>query len=240
MPKRNGNNNKDKFAFTKDLNLIKPYTNYDLSIENYLSRFKPNDIILHNKNIGFALSFHRHFCPINIINDPYCLDYIYVKENYRGKGHARRLMNLILKHFQIIIHILDDSLGFFKHLSKDLKLEKIFTNMPFGASFISTNLNINRKPIVNTCLGGCGLLYSGNKRYICSDCHIKFARYNIDFKLIELNKALRSKLNVIQPSVIFSNTEKSLLEILENNNDIVYQRSNLEKMYMMMRMLTYQ
>ena len=112
--------------------------------------------------------------------------------------------------------------------------------MLFGTSFISTNLNINRKPIVNTCLGGCGLLYSGYKRYVCSDCHIEFARYNIDFKLIELNKALRSKLNVIQPSIIFSNTEKSLLEILENNNDIVYQRSNLGKMYMMMRMLTYQ
>ena len=61
MPKRNGNNNKDKFVFTKDLNLIKPYTIYDLSMENYLSRFKPNDIILHNKNIGFALCFHRHF-----------------------------------------------------------------------------------------------------------------------------------------------------------------------------------
>ena len=72
-------------------------------------------------------------------------------------------------------------------------------------------------------------------RYVCVDCHIEFARYNIDLKLIELNKLLRSKLNVIQPSIIFSNTGKSLLEILENNNDIVYQRSNFEKIYMMMR-----
>ena len=124
MPKRNRNNNKDKFVFTKDLNLNKPYTNYDLCNENYISRFKPNDIILHNRNIGFALINHRHFCPINILNDPYCLDYIYVNENYRDKGHARRLMNLILKHFQIIKHSLDDSLGFFEHLSKDLRLEK--------------------------------------------------------------------------------------------------------------------
>ena len=104
------------------------------------------------------------------------MDYIYNNENYRGKGHARRLLNLILKYFQIIIHSLDESLGFFEHLSKDLRLEKIITNMPFGTSFISTNLNINRKPIVNTFLGGCGWLYSGYKRCVCSDCHIKLAR----------------------------------------------------------------
>ena len=114
-----------------------------MCIENYISRFKPNDVILYNKNIGFALIKHKDFCPIDILNDPYCLDYIYIKEIYRGKGHGRRLMNLILRHFQIIIHSLDDSLGFFEHLSKDLGLEKINRDIPFGTTFISTNLHIN-------------------------------------------------------------------------------------------------
>ena len=125
MPNRNRRaNHKDRFIFTTDLRLIKPYVDYDLCIGNYISRFKANDVILYNKNIGFALINHKDFCPIDILNDPYCLDYIYINEDYRAKGHGRRLMNLILKHFQIIIHSLDDSLGFFEHINKDLGLQK--------------------------------------------------------------------------------------------------------------------
>ena len=167
MPKLNRNNNKDKFIFTKDLNLTKPYTDCDLCIENYISRFKPNDAILYNKNIGFALINQRHFCPINILKDPYCLDYISINKNHRGKGHARRLMNLILKHFQIIIHSLDDSLSFFEHISKDFRLEKINRPMPFGTSFISKNLHINREAIVNNCLGAYRLKHRGYEICMC-------------------------------------------------------------------------
>ena len=47
--------NKDKFIFTNDLNLIKPHAGYDICIENFISRFGPNDFILYNKIIGFAL-----------------------------------------------------------------------------------------------------------------------------------------------------------------------------------------
>ena len=120
-------------------------------------------------------------------------------------------MNLILKHFQIIIHSLDESLGFFEHLSKDLGLEKINSTIPFGVTFISTNLNINRGPIVNNCIGSCGQVFSGYKRCVCANCYLDFAKYNIDFKLIKLNNYLRTKINVIQPSIIFLNTGKSLL-----------------------------
>ena len=228
MPNRN-KRTKNRFIFTTDLRLIEPYVDYNICIENYISRFKPNDVILYNKNIGFALINYKDFCPIDILNDPYCLDYIYINENYRGKGHGRRLMNLIIEHFQILIHSLDESLGFFEHLSKDLGLEKINRVIPFGATFISTNLNINRVPIVNKCIGSCRLVFSGYKRCVCVNCYIDFAKYNIDFKLIKLNNDLRTKLNVKQPSIIFSNTDKSLLEILEKHNDIDYQRADYEK-----------
>ena len=238
MPNRNKRaRDKDRFIFTTDLRLIKPYVDYQMCIEDYISRFKHNDVILYNKNIGFALINYRDFCPINILNDLYCLDYIYIDKDYRGKGHGRRLMNLILKHFQIVIHSLDDTLSFFEYLSKDLGLYKIKINKPFGTSLISTNLNINRMPIVNKYLGKCGQRYRGYKRYVCADCHIEFAKYNIDLKLIKLNDSLRHKLNFIQPSIIFSNTGKSLLEILENNNDIDYQRSDIEEMCMALRMM---
>ena len=125
MPNRNKRaRDKDRFILTTDLRLIKPYVDYHMCIENYISRYKANDVILFNKNIGFALINYRDFCPIDILNDPYCLDYIYIHENYRGKGHGRRLMNPILKHFQIIIHSLDSSSSFFEHISNDLGLEK--------------------------------------------------------------------------------------------------------------------
>ena len=47
-------NNKDKFIITNDLNLIRPYVDYDICVVNFFSRFGPNDIILYKKNIGFA------------------------------------------------------------------------------------------------------------------------------------------------------------------------------------------
>ena len=187
------NNNKDGFIFTNHLNLIKPYVKYHICIEIFISRFGPNDVILYNKNLGFALIHYKNFCSINILDDPYCLDFIYFNNNQRGKCHGRRLLNLISKHFQIVIHTLDDSLGFFEHISKDFVLEKINTNMPFGVSFISSNLDINREPVVNNCLGGCGLKYSGYNRYVCSDCHMRFMRQNIDMRLVKLNDTLRSK-----------------------------------------------
>ena len=56
MPNRNKRaRDKDRFTFTTDSRLIKPYVEYNMCIENYISRFKPNDVILYNKNIGFAL-----------------------------------------------------------------------------------------------------------------------------------------------------------------------------------------
>ena len=219
MPNRNKRaRDKNRFIFTDDLNLIKPYIDYNMCIGSFISRFDHNDYILYNKNIGFALIKYRDFCPINILNDPYCLDYIPIHENQRGKGHGKRLMKFILKYFQIVLHTTDNEQPFFEHISKDLGLEKINRKQPFGASYISTNLDTNRDPIVNMCLGSCGEKYSGYKRYVCNDCYIEFARYNIDMDLIELNDDLRSKLNVTKPSIIFSSTGESFIEMLENND----------------------
>ena len=39
------NNNKDGSIFTNNLNLIKPYVKYHICIENFISRFGPNDVI---------------------------------------------------------------------------------------------------------------------------------------------------------------------------------------------------
>ena len=98
--RNNNNNNKDSFIFTNELKLIKPYVDYDICIENFISRFGTNDIILYS----FALIQHEDFCPINILDDPCSLDFIYINENQRGKGHGKRLMSFIFKHFQIVIH----------------------------------------------------------------------------------------------------------------------------------------
>ena len=112
-------------------------------------------------------------------------------------------MKLTLNHFQIVLHTLDDSLGFFERISKDLQLEKINTDMPFGVSFISSNLDINRVPVIINCLGGWGLKYSGYNRYVCSGCHMRFMRQNIDMRLIKLNDSLRSKLKkCYKPTII--------------------------------------
>ena len=68
MPNRNKRaRDKDRFIFTTDLRLIKPYVDYHMCIENYISRFKANDVILFNKNIGFALINYRDYCPIDIL-----------------------------------------------------------------------------------------------------------------------------------------------------------------------------
>ena len=135
-------------------------------------------------------------------------------------------MNLILKRFQIIIHSLDESLGFFEHLSKDLGLEKININIPFGVTFISTNLHISREPIVNNCIGGCGLLFSGYKRYVCGGCYPEFARYNIDMQLIKLNDCLRSKLKKQQPAIITQLSLNQIAQLARASRD--YQDSFLE------------
>ena len=93
------NNNKDGFIFTNNLNLIEPDVKYHICIENFISRFGPNDVILYNKNIGFALIQYKDFCPINILDDPYCLDFIYINNNQRGKGHGRRFFKSYFKTF---------------------------------------------------------------------------------------------------------------------------------------------
>ena len=212
-------NNKDKFILTNNLNLIKPYAKYHICIENFISRFELNDIILYNKNYGFALIRYKDFCPINIQDDPHCLDFIYINEDQRGKGHGKRLMKLILDNFQIVIITLDDSLGFFKHISKDLGSEEINTGILFGISFIPTNLNINCKPKDNNSLGSCGMRFSGYKRHTCPKCTIPFTTRNINKELIELNNSLRPKLINCQPTVITLISNDQFLEILNSNLD---------------------
>ena len=87
--------------------------------------------------------------------------------------------------------------------------------MPFGVSFISSNLDINREPVVNNCLGGCGLKYSGYNRYVRSDCHMRFMRQNIDMRLAKPNDTLRSKLKKkhYQPSIFTQTSGNCFLEI---------------------------
>ena len=193
--------------------MIKPYANYQICIANCISRFGPNDFILYSKNIGFALIQYKEFSPINVLDDPYCLGFIYVDENQRGEGHGKRFKNLVLKHFQIVIHTLEGSLGFFDHISKDLGLEKIDTGMLFRITFISSNLRINRKTIVNKCLGGCGLKFSGYKGYACHKRSMRLLILNTDMEFIELNKDLRFKLKkMYQSTVIHLNAEDNFEE----------------------------
>ena len=130
------------------------------------------------------------------------------------------------KLFQIVLHTLDDSLGFSEHISKDLGLENINTDIPCGVSFISSNLDINREPIVNNCVGACGLKYSGYKRYVSSECHMRFMRQNIDMRMIKLNDSLRSKLKKqYQPSNITQMTGDCFLEMMYTSNDIDFNKS---------------
>ena len=90
-------------------------------------------------------------------------------------------MQIPLNQFQIVIHSLDDSLGFFEHI-KDLVWEKRNTSMPSGSIFISSNLNINRQPIVKSCIGGCGRDFPGFKKYACPKCSKKFVVLKPDKK----------------------------------------------------------
>ena len=98
--------------------------------------------------------------------------------------------------------------------------------MPFGITFISSNLDINREPVVNDCLGGCGLKYSGYNRYVCSECYMRFARQNIDMRLIKLNDTLRSKLKKhYQPSIITQITWNRFLEMMYTSDVIDFKKS---------------
>ena len=118
-----------------------------------------------------------------------------------------------------MIHTLDDSLDFFVRIRKYLGLEKINTGLPFGNSFNSSNLNINRLPIVKTCLGGCGLKFSGYKRYACPKCSMSFVKENL-VMLIRLNDSLRSKLREEhQPCVIAQLTMEQTMEVLRSDID---------------------
>ena len=80
-------------------------------------------------------------------------------------------------------------------------------------------MNINCKPVVNNCLGGCGIMFSGYKRHTCPRCTIPFTIQNIDKELIELNNSLRSKFKNCQPTVITLVTNDQFLEILNSNPD---------------------
>ena len=60
---------KDKFIFTNDLNLIKPYADYDICIENFISRFGPNDTIVYKKILILRCYNIKIFCSINILDD---------------------------------------------------------------------------------------------------------------------------------------------------------------------------
>ena len=185
--------NLDRFIVTNDLNLITSYADFDICIEIFFSRFGPNDVILYNRNFGFALIQYNDFCPMNIQDDPYCTDFIYINENQRGKAQGRRFMKLILNHFQIVIQTLVSSLGFFQHISEDLGLEKINTGLPFDYFFRSSKLNVNRLPIVNSCPGICGLKFSGYERCGCPKCSMGFVMEKTHKDLIKLDKSLRFK-----------------------------------------------
>ena len=140
-------------------------------------------------------------------------------------------MKLILKHFQIVIHTLDDSLGSFERISKDFGLEKINTDMPFGVSFISSNLDNNREPVVNNCLGGCGLKYSGYNRYVCNECHMRFMRQNIDMRLVKLNNSLRFKLKKLyQPSIFTQTPGNCFLEMTYTGNEMDFKKLFISKL----------
>ena len=129
-------------------------------------------------------------------------------------------MKFILNHFQIVIHTLDTSLGFFEHISKDLGLEEINIGLPFGSSFISSKWNVNRQPIVNSCLGGWELKFSWYKRYACPNCSMRFVIENTDKDLIKLNKSLRLNLRkVYQTTVINLFTQEQILGMLNSNAD---------------------
>ena len=224
----------DNFIIINDLNLIKPYASYDVCIEDYISRFGFNDVIVYNKNIGFALLGYNDFCPMDIQNDPYCLDFVYINEDQRGKGKGKRLMKFILKHFQIVLHTYNSSLGFFGHISEELGLEKIKNGTLFGKSFISSNLSVNRQPVVNKCIGGCGQKFKGYKRHICSKCSVNFMM-NVDKKMIELKNSLRLKLKKKNQTTVFNIiTPEHFTEMMVSNVSSDFKKAVISDVFMNM------
>ena len=93
------NNNKDKFIYTNNLNLIKPYAKYHVCIENFISRFEINDIILSNKNYGFALIQYKNFCPIIIQDDHHCLDFFLYQRRSKRKRTWKEINEAYFRQF---------------------------------------------------------------------------------------------------------------------------------------------
>ena len=120
--------------------MIKPYAVVIL-VQNLLSRFETNVIIVSNKVTSFALPSCMDFCPVVILDEPYCLNIIDNIEDQRGKGHGKPLMKNVLDHFQITIHSL--SAGFYKHMSKELACDRIDTDFHFTTSLTPFNLKVN-------------------------------------------------------------------------------------------------
>ena len=174
--KKSAEHRKDniKFIFTKILKLVKPYADDNL-VENSISRNETNDVIVYNENIGFALIVYVDFCPIEKLDDRYCLNFIYIILEQRGKGHEK----FILEQFKIILHSIISSLGFFDRIIKDWKIERIKTYVS-DTSFISSNMDVNCEPILNRCLGGCCQEFSGYKRYVCPKDSTKFTMEYVD------------------------------------------------------------
>ena len=56
--------NKDKFKFTNDIDLNKPYAGYHICIEDFLSRFGVNDVILYKKKSVSRYYFTKIFVPL--------------------------------------------------------------------------------------------------------------------------------------------------------------------------------
>ena len=169
------------------------------------------------KKIGFALLGYNDFCPMDIQDDPYCLDFLYINEGRRGNGNGKRLMKFISKHFQIVIHTRSSTVGFFEHISEEFGMEKINTGTSFGKSFVSSNLSVNRQPVVNKCIGGCGQRFKGYKRHACSKCSMNFMMY-VDKDMIELNNSLRLKLKKKnQPTVFNIISPEQFTEVMVSN-----------------------
>ena len=144
-------------------------------------------------------------------------------------------MKLILNHFQIVIHALDDSLGFFEHISEDLGLEKLNTGLHFGNSFISSNLSVDRQPVVNSCIGGCGLNYKGYKRHACSKCSMNFVLANTDKILIEINNSVTAKLRKeYHPTVINKISAEQFTEMMISNAHPNFKKAILSDVFMNM------
>ena len=125
-----------------------------------------------------------------------------------------------------MIHTLDPSLDFFEHLNKDLGLEKINTGLPFGNSFISSNLNVNRLSIVNSCLRGCGLKFSKDKGYAYLKSSMRSVIENTDKELTGLNEFLRPKfIKEYQPTVVNLITPEQFLKTLSRRADPDFKNS---------------